>query len=163
MNASPCKYEQEVTTALRFGTLSHELYAHVIGCAECSEIMLVAQFLQRDADSMREIPVPDANRVWRRAVSRSRAETAARAIRPIQWAVHASIAVMIASAFWLVLRLPMSLGWLPARLHVLGLHVVSEAWVAVSVVAVASTIVAALLGAVYILRVDRAPVVLAKI
>lgn len=70
---------------------------------------------------------------------------------------------MIASAFWLILRLSISLGWLPARLHVSGLHVVSEAWVAVSVVAGASTIVTALLGAVYILRVDRAPVVLPKI
>ena len=162
MNASLCRYEQEIMTALRSGPLRHELHAHVSGCAECSEVMLVAQLLQRDADSMGEISIPDADVVWRQALSRSRAEAAARAVRPIQWVVYASIAVMMTAAFWLILGLPAWLEWLRAPLSISGLPVVRGMWVAVSLVAGAVTTLTALFGAVYILRVDRIPVALSK-
>ena len=158
MNASPCKHEQEVVTVLRLGQLSHELHAHVTGCAECSEIMFVAHCLQRDADSMSEISIPDADLVWRRALRRSRAEAAAHAIRPIQWVGHASIAVIITAAFWLLLGPPAWLGSLPAPLYTSSLHAVRGLWVAVSFFAGAVTILTALFGAVYILRADRVPV-----
>lgn len=162
MNACLCKYEQEVRTALRSGPLSHELSAHVTKCAECSEVMFVAQFLLRDTDSMREISIPDADQVWRRALSRSRAVAAARAERPIQWVVHASIAVMVTAAFWLMLGLPEWLGPSPAPIYPSWLHVVRGVWIAVSLVAGAITILTAFFGAVYILRVDRVPAALAK-
>lgn len=160
MNASPCKYEEEVIRALCSGRLSQELHAHVTGCAECSEAMLVAQFLGREAASIDEIPIPDADLVWRRASSRSRAEAARRAVRPIHCVVYASIAAMIAAAFWLILVLPAWLEWLP--LHTSSLPVVSGLWVAVSFAAGAVTTLTAVFGAVYILRVDRAPVILNK-
>src|SRR5215467_12131990 len=160
MNASLCRYEQEIMTALRSGPLRHELHAHVSGCAECSEVMLVAQLLQRDADSMGEISIPDADVVWRQALSRSRAEAAARAVRPIQWVVYTSIAVMITAAFWLILVLPAWLEWLPH--YTSSLPVVRGMWVAVSFVAGAVTTLTAVFGAVFILRMDRAPVVLNK-
>ena len=162
MNASRCKCEQEVLTALRSGTLGHELDAHVTGCVECSEIMFVVQFLQRDADSMGEISIPDANLVWRRALSRSRAEDIARAICPIQWVVHASIAVTITAALWLILGLPAWLGRLPAPLPTSSLHVVSGMWVFASFVAGAVTILSAFFGVLYILRVDPVPVAVVK-
>ena len=155
MNASLCKYEQEVIAALHSGPLRHELYAHVTDCAECSEVMLVAHFLERDADSMGEISIPDADMVWRRALSRSRAEAAARALRPIQWVIYASIAVMITAAFWLILALPAWLEWLPH--YTSSLHVVRGIWVAVSFAAGVVTTLTALCGAVFILREDRAP------
>lgn len=160
MTASLCKYEQEVVIALRSGPLSHELHAHVRGCAECSEVMLVLEFLQRDADSMGEIPIPDADRVWLRALSRSQAEAAARALRPIEWVFYASIAVMITAAFRLILGLPAWLEWLP--LYTSSLPVARGMWVAVSFVAGAVTTLTALFGAVYILRVDRMPVALSQ-
>jgi len=122
--------------------------------------MLVAQFLERDADSMGEISIPDADTVWRRALSRSRAEAAARAVRPIQWVVYTSIAVMITAAFWLILVLPAWLEWLPH--YTSSLPVVRGMWVAVSFVAGAVTTLTAVFGAVFILRMDRAPVVLNK-
>lgn len=162
MNASLCQYEQEVMTALRFGPLSDELHAHVTGCAACSEVMFLAQFLRRDADSMSEISIPDADLVWRRALSRSRAEAAARATRPIQWVVHAGIVAMITTAVWLILSLPALLRGLAAPLQTPTGYVVSGMWLAVSLVAGAVTILTALWGAVYILRVDRVPVTLIK-
>ena len=162
MNASLCKYEQEVMTALRFGPLSHELHEHVSGCTECSEVMFVAQCLQRDGDSMGEISIPDADLVWRRALRRSRAEAAAHAIRPIQWVVHASIAVMITAALWLILGSPAWLGSLSAPLYTSSLHAVRGMWVVVSFVAGAVTILTALFAAVYIVRVDRFRVALAN-
>lgn len=160
MNTSPCKYEPEVIRALRSGPLGQKLYAHVTGCAECSDVMVVAQFLEREADSMGEISIPDADTVWRRALSRSRAEAAARAVRPIQWVVYTSIAVMITAAFWLILVLPAWLEWLPH--YTSSLPVVRGMWVAVSFVAGAVTTLTAVFGAVFILRMDRAPVVLNK-
>ena len=162
MNGSLCKYEPEVVIALRSGPLSQELHAHVTGCAECSEVMLVAQFLERDADAMGEISIPDADIVWRRALSRSRAEAAVRAARPIEWVVYSSIAVMMTAALWLILGRLAWLEWLPAPLYTSGLPVVRGMWVAVSLVAGAVTTVTALFGAVYILRVDRMPVALSK-
>lgn len=153
MNASLCKYEKEVTTALRFGQLSDELQAHVAGCAACSEVMLVGGWLQHDADSIGEISIPDAALVWRRALSRSRAANIARAIRPIQWVIHASIAVMIAVTFWLIPGLPAWFGWL-AQVTA-SVESAGGMWVAISVMAGAATIVTALFGAVYILRAGR--------
>lgn len=158
MNASLCKYEQEVMRTLRFGPLSHELQAHVTGCVQCSEVVLVANCLQRYAHSMGEISIPSADLVWRRAKRRSRAETAARAIRPIQLVVHASIAVMITATFWLMLGSPAWLGSLPAPLFTPSLHTGRGMWVAVSFVAGLVTILTAFFGAVYILRTDCVPV-----
>ena len=162
MIASLCKYEQEVMAALRFGSLSHELHAHLTGCAECSEVLFVAHCLQRDADSMNTISIPDADLVWRRALRQSRAEAAAHAIRPIQWVGHGSIAVIITAAFCLILDPPAWLGSFRAALNTSSLHAVRGLWVAVSFVAGAVTILTALFGAVYILRVDRFHVALAK-
>jgi hypothetical protein len=159
MNASPCKYEQEVMTALRWGPFSYELQAHVAGCGECSEVISFAHCLQRDADSMNKIPIPDPDLVWRRALLRSRGEAAARAVRPIQWVVHASIAVLIAAVLWLMLGLPEWLGSLPEPVYTSSLHTAGM-WVAVSFVAGAATILTALLAAVYILRLDRVPIAL---
>lgn len=161
MNASPCNYEQELMAALRSGPLSPELRLHVAGCAECSEVMMVAQFLQRDADSLREIPIPNGSLVWRRALSRSRAEATARAIRPIQWVIYAGFAVMIAAALWWILGLPAQLVR-SATLDISSLQVVSGVWVVVSLAAGAVTILTALFGAVYILRAERVPAALAK-
>ena len=163
MNASLCKYEPEVMTALRSGPLSEELHAHVTGCAECSETMFVAQFLERDADAMGDISIPDADMVWRQALSRSRSEAAASAVRPIRWVVYASVAVMLTAAFRLILGLPSGLEWLPAPLSTSSLPVVRGTWVAVSLVAGAVTTLTALFGAVYILGVDRNPLALSKI
>lgn len=162
MTASLCQYEEEVLRALGSGPLSRGLEAHVSGCAACSEIMLVAQFFEREADAMSEIPIPPAALVWRRAVSRSRAEAAARATRPIEWVVCAGIAVMILAAFWLVLGWPAWLGSVPASLYPASLQVVGGMWVAVSLAAAAVTILTAVFGAVYILRVDRVLVALAR-
>lgn len=155
MNAFLCKYEQEVTIALRFGPLTDELQAHVTGCAACSEVIFLAQCLQRDADSIGEISIPDADLVWRRALRRSRAEAVAHAVRPIQWVVHASIAVMLTAGFLLILGSPAWFGSLPAPLYTSNLHAVRGTWFAVSFVAGAVTILTALFGAVYMLRVDR--------
>jgi len=156
MNASLCQYEPELMLALRSGSFSQELHAHVTGCAECSEVMLVAQFLQRDAGSMGEISIPDADIVWRQALSRSRAKAAARAVRPIQWVGYSSIAVVMMAAFWLILGSPAWLEWF--RLYTSNLLAVRGMWIAVSFVAGAVTTLTALFGAVYILRVDRLPV-----
>lgn len=162
MNASLCRYEEEVLKALGSGPLSRGLEAHVSGCAACSESMLVAQFFEREGDAMGEIPIPPAALVWRRALSRSRAEAAARATRPIAWVVCAGIAVMLLAAFWLLLGLPAWLGSVPASLYPSSLQVVGGLWVAVSLAAGAVTILTAVFGAVYILRVDRVLVALAK-
>jgi hypothetical protein len=82
-------------------------------------------------------------------------------MRPIQWVVHASIAVMITAAFWLILGSPGWLGSLPA-LQTSSLHAVTGMWVVVSFVAGVVTIVTVLFGAVYILRVDRLSIAVAK-
>jgi hypothetical protein len=158
MNASFCRYEQEVMTALRLGLLSHEIQAHVSGCAECSEAMFVAHSLQRDADSVDEISLPDSHVIWRRALRRSRAEAAARAARPIEWVTYASMVVMITAVFWLIVGSPSWFHLLAAPLYTSNLHAVSGMSLTVSLVAGAITILTALFGAVYILRLDLLPV-----
>lgn len=156
MNASPCKYEEEVMAVLRSGPLSPELQAHMTGCVECSEAMLVASCLQHHAKSMGEVSIPSADLVWRRAWQRSRAEAAARAARPIQLVIHAGIAATIMAAFWMILGLSARLGSFSAPHYPSSLHAVSGVWIAVSVMAGAVTILTAVVGAVYILCSDQA-------
>jgi hypothetical protein len=161
MNASLCNCEQEVMTALRSGLLSNELQAHMTGCAQCSEVVSVARLLQRDASSLDEIPIPNPDLVWRRALRRARAEAVARAARPVQWVVHAAIAVIITMVFWLVQGSPEWFGSLPAP-YTSSLYPGRGAWVVVSFVLGGVTILTALFGALYILRVERCPAALAK-
>jgi hypothetical protein len=116
--------------------------------------MMIAQFLQRETNSLEAIPIPNASLVWQRAASRSRAEALARATRPIQWVVHASVAVTFAATLWLIFDLAGSLSSLAGAVSAAGQHV-GGTWIYASIITGAVTMLGIVAGAMYMLSVDK--------
>ncbi len=83
---SDCEKEQAVYEALTRGRLEDSLQEHVKVCSVCSDIAVVASFLQREARTARveareTLPSPDL--VWWKAQMLSKREATERATRPI--------------------------------------------------------------------------------
>ena len=157
MNASTCTREEELVRALRSGSLSAELSSHVAECANCSEVMLVAEFLRNDEEFLREIALPDASAIWRNALLQSRAEAADCATRPIRWVASASFATIIAAVLWLTLGLPGLLAWISGPQRALVQNFGGGVLGDISFVAGGITIFTAVAGATYMLSTDKVP------
>ena len=83
-----CKKEQEVLEAARTGRLESELgqplRAHMAGCQSCTDMVLVARFLQEANEGDSELKVPSTYLVWWKAQLRARREAAQQALEPVR-------------------------------------------------------------------------------
>jgi hypothetical protein len=77
-----CDREQQVIHATRNGLWTSPLRAHLRDCAECTQTELIASSLQENAALLeRQLNLPPATMVWRRAQTRRRADALQRATR----------------------------------------------------------------------------------
>lgn len=98
MRETACKNEVQVLEALREGstpeTFDEALRQHVEDCAACAELVSLHElFQQESAELRRAAPVPEAGRVWWRAMLAARRAAAERALLPIMIAEKAALAV----------------------------------------------------------------------
>ena len=63
MSKFGCAREVEILTQLRSGAIGAELLEHTSKCADCADLMTVVNSLRREADSLADMPIPDAGRV----------------------------------------------------------------------------------------------------
>jgi hypothetical protein len=83
MSGSTCEREQELLAAVASAEVPDELRQHAAGCAECSEVLLVATFLRREAAATAQAALPDPAYLWWRALRDRRSAAAERATRLI--------------------------------------------------------------------------------
>ncbi len=102
MQADYCNQEAAVLEAVEAGrwpqACDAELREHVAQCAICSDVVLVAQLLQKEGQGARsEAVLPAAGLVWWKAQMRAKREAAARAAEPIALVQKAACAFAILS------------------------------------------------------------------
>ena len=102
MNGTACGREQELLDSIAAGDLSEELRLHAASCAECSETLLVASFLRREAVAVAPTPLPDPAYLWWRAGLERRSAAVARATRAITIVQRASIVAAVLLAVPLI-------------------------------------------------------------
>ncbi|HTW57403.1 MAG TPA: hypothetical protein VMD99_04710 [Terriglobales bacterium] len=119
MNPSECEREPEILQAIRNGDASPDLVAHAQTCPVCSEVWLIAKFLQEEtqlaAPELRELPDPGL--IWRKAQAGAREQALAKATLPIRMMRTCALVLAILGMPWLVPQLIHALAWL----HELGL------------------------------------------
>jgi hypothetical protein len=77
-----CEREQQVIAATRNGMWTSSLRAHLLDCALCAQTEWVAASLQENAATLeRQLDLPPAAMVWRRAQARRRVDALQRATR----------------------------------------------------------------------------------
>ena len=107
MNLPNCEREAAVLRAVESNNWTEELRSHADTCEVCSEVTLVAHYLQADAqETMAEAPLPDAGLIWWKAQRQARREAAERATLPIvilervSWGVGALSTAGLLAWFW---------------------------------------------------------------
>jgi len=95
-----CSYEKELTQALKDGHWPQgcgpELRAHVDGCGNCSDLVLVTQTFQDARDeSEHAAPCPSPSLLWWRAQLRRRNAATERVARPVAIAQHFALFVYV--------------------------------------------------------------------
>lgn len=97
MNADRCHREDELIESLGRNFIGPELESHVVSCASCSELRLVAgAFLDDRAQAMTEAHVPSSGTMWWRMRVRHRHELQARARRSLYIGQAATLLVALA-------------------------------------------------------------------
>ncbi|HOC42324.1 MAG TPA: hypothetical protein PKJ99_04815 [Thermoanaerobaculales bacterium] len=91
MNDIACDRERELLDGIAVGELSADLRLHAASCAGCSETLLVASFLRREASAAAPAPLPDPAYLWWRAGLERRSAASERATRAITILQRASI------------------------------------------------------------------------
>ena len=77
-----CEREQQVIDATRNGVWTSSLRAHLGDCALCTQTELIAASLKENAATLeRQLDLPPAAMVWRRAQTRRRVDALQRATR----------------------------------------------------------------------------------
>jgi hypothetical protein len=114
MRQQSCDKEQVVAAAFHRGALTAELLAHAGGCPVCSDVLLVAQFLQEDSVHLEhELRTADASAIWARAQTMAREKALARAILPIRIARTCAYALAVLAAPWIAFEISLLPPWLP--------------------------------------------------
>ncbi|MCL5004992.1 MAG: hypothetical protein M1404_00535 [Acidobacteria bacterium] len=160
MKQTGCGNEERVLEALGKGgapeAFEEPLRQHVATCASCAELVAVYEMFQKDSEQLRAAaPVPEAGRVWWRAVLAARRAAAERALRPIMIAEKAALAVgggvlialLVFAAPWLAAQLAR-----PSALAGSVLYFFPMPWL------IATSVVACVLlvaGTVYTLRAGK--------
>jgi hypothetical protein len=98
MKETGCENEVRILEALGRGrapeAFEEPLRRHVASCPSCSELISVYEVFQRDSEQVcAAAMVPEAGRVWWRAMMAARRAEAERALRPIVIAEKAALAV----------------------------------------------------------------------
>jgi hypothetical protein len=117
MSTLQCDMERQVESALRSGDVSQQLRDHAANCPVCSDLLLVADFLQTQATvaAADERPLPDPGYIWWRARLQARQDASKRATRSISivqrisWIAGAAMIVLGGTWVWPSLR-----SWLAA-------------------------------------------------
>ena len=157
MNDFGCDKEKQVLEALRSVELSPELLNHVATCAACTELMLVSKFLRSEAENVREIALPDAGLIWRKAQLRSRHEALARATWPIRFVGGVAALASVVVALWLVFSATELPTWLSdiGNYRLQAEHLWRGYWAGVVLRGGAGTLLCAFLGSLYMLLPDN--------
>ena len=118
MKEMGCENESRILEELSKGrareALEEPLRRHVAGCAACAELVSLYELFQRESAELRAAaPVPEAGRVWWRAMVAARRAAAERALRPIMIAERAALAV---GAGVLMALLIFALPWIKEQL-----------------------------------------------
>jgi hypothetical protein len=105
-----CDREQQVIEATRNGLWTSSLRVHLRDCAPCTETELIAASLQENAATLeRQLDLPPAAMVWRRAQTRRSADALQRATRrPFLVVGVLSGLYAVVLLLWGLLHLPQS-------------------------------------------------------
>jgi hypothetical protein len=105
-----CEREQQVIHATRNGLWTSSLRAHLRECALCTETELIAASLKESAATLpRQIDLPPAGLIWRRAQTRRRVDALRRATRrPFLIVGVLSSLYAVVLLLWGLLQLPQS-------------------------------------------------------
>lgn len=101
-----CEQEQKVLSAATSGNWDAALRSHVEECPACSEVALVAGFMNEAEADFAEARLPDAELVWWKAQLKARRAAAERAVQPIAMfetvacAVGGLTLIAILAFFW---------------------------------------------------------------
>lgn len=98
MKYKGCENEPRILEALGQGVapgaMEGSLRRHIAACASCAEVISIYELFQNDSEQLcAAAPVPNAGRVWWRAMLAARRAAAERALRPILIAERAALAV----------------------------------------------------------------------
>jgi hypothetical protein len=106
MNEHFCEKEQRVVDAFCGSSRDAEILGHARSCPVCSEVLLVAEFLQESAQlATHELStLPDAALIWRKAQSLAREKALVRATLPIRIARISAFVVAVLAAPRLILE-----------------------------------------------------------
>lgn len=92
-----CQREDELLDALGRGFLGRELEDHIVGCAPCAELHMVAGALLDDrSHSIVEAPIPTSGGMWWRMRLRQRHDAEGKARRSLLFGQAATLSVAIA-------------------------------------------------------------------
>ena len=105
-----CEREQQVVEAMRNGGWTSSLRAHVHDCALCTQTESIAVALQENAAKLeRQLDLPPAAMIWRRAENRRRVEALQRATRrPFLIVGVLSTLYSVVFLLWGLFQLPQS-------------------------------------------------------
>jgi hypothetical protein len=159
MRQTGCENEARVLDALSKGSapelFEEPLRQHVASCASCAELVSLYKLFQRDSEQLRRAaPVPEAGRIWWRAMLAARRAAAERALRPIMIAERAALAV---GGGALIAVLVFAAPWLAKQLERTSALTGSVYGISLPFLMVASVIVCLLLaaGGLYALRDEK--------
>jgi len=156
MNNHSCQQEQNVAAALRAGTLDATLLAHAAACPVCSDVLLVTEVLQKDRASLeRDLHVPDAAVLWKKAQARAKEQALAKATLPIRIVRICACILAFVAAPSILIELSHGPAWLP-DLGLKHLSSIDANWLAAltgtTVLGIAATILCLGLSSWYMLR-----------
>ena len=158
MNQPYCDKEQQVTAALCSGQPEPEILAHANACPVCSEILLLSQFLQGEAQlADHELrTLPDADLIWRRSQALARKEALVRATRPIRLVKACACIIALLAAPWLIFESRNLIAESPDS-WLRPLSTIAHFWPqslnqTVVFLGIAGTIVSIVLSSLYVLR-----------
>jgi hypothetical protein len=149
MKENDCGKEQELVAALRGGRLNAQLLGHAGSCPACGEVLLVAKFLHEESASLdRELRLPDATTIWRKAQARAREKALAKATLPIRIARTCAYTVAVLAAPWIILEFSPRPSWLPdlGLRHLISIDLPSINWASFALTSTDGNRLAALTG-----------------
>jgi hypothetical protein len=156
MNELFCEKEQAIIGALCSGTLEPELLAHAASCPVCSDVLLVADNLQKDSAFLENVlHVRDAAVLWKRAQIRAKEQAIAKAMLPIRITRVCTCVFAFVAVFRMAMEISNHPTWL-ADLGLRSLPLHDSNWLAAfggtAIVGVAAAILFLGLGSWYMLR-----------
>lgn len=113
MNREFCEREDQMSAAIRSGTVDRESALHVQHCAVCSEIVRVSKFLNDEAvlADQERTALPDPSFLWQKGRLRKIQRAVRLATRPILY-MKIIACLAFACSPWLRLLLPIGREWM---------------------------------------------------